>query len=170
MWMLAPLSPKQNPALHVDLLWRFGRLLFPKQTAPGSLLEPSGHGMSSHRTGTCTYCIQRKRCRGEGYSVGKGYCMERAGWPNFVNVCANFCVLYVMRAVLKKGNWISLLLRVWNMEPQPEMVVENNATTILQQRVLINLFDLYWMLLEVYIQKKFFAAWSGNTRRRSSES
>ena len=34
--------------------------------------------------------------------------MERAGWPNFVNVCANFCVLYVMRAVLKKGNWISL--------------------------------------------------------------
>ena len=75
-----------------------------------------------------------------------------------------------MCAVLKKGNWISLLLRVWNMEPQPEMVVENNATTILQERVLIdNLFDLYWMLLEVYIQKKFFAAWSGNTRRRSSE-
>lgn len=80
---------------------------------------------------------------------------------------------YVMCAVLKKGNWISLPLfsLVWNMEAQPEMVFEENAATRLQERVLIdNLFDLYWMLLEVYIQKKFFAAWSGNTRRRSSES
>ena len=34
------LSPKQNPALH---------------------MEPSGHGMSSHHTGTCTYCTERER-------------------------------------------------------------------------------------------------------------
>ena len=114
--------------------------------------------------------MYRQRCRGEGYSEEKDIAWKGLDGP-ILNVCANFCVLYVMCAVLKKGNWISLLLRVWNMEPQPEMVVENNATTILQERVLIdNLFDLYWMLLEVYIQKKFFAAWSGNTRRRSSES
>ena len=36
------LSPKQNPALH---------------------MEPSGHGMSSHHTGTCTYCTERERER-----------------------------------------------------------------------------------------------------------
>ena len=56
----------------------------------------------------------------------------------------------------------------WNMEPQPEMVFEENATTSLQERVLIDhLFNLYEIFPEVCIQKKFFAAWS--TQCKSSK-
>ena len=83
--------------------------------------------------------------------------------------CANSCSIYVMCAA-QEGK-LDLASSSWNMEPQPEMVFEENATTSLQERVLIDrLFDLYEILLEVCIQKKFFAAWSGNTRRRGLES